>query len=378
MSIDFASIPTPSYLVDERLLIKNLEKLKKVEKEAGIEIILAFKAFSLWRLFPLVKKYFTKAAASGEYEARLAFEELGKPAHTYCPAFSENNFDQVLQYSSHITFNSLNQYDKFSSYLNDQNPNISAGLRVNPGYSEVEVDLYNPALPGSRLGIGMDELENGLPGGIKGFHFHNLCESTSFALEKTLQAFEKNFGRFLPSLEWVNMGGGHLITSKEYDIDHLISLLTNFKKKYNVKVILEPGSAFAWETGCLVSEILDIVERNGIRTAMLDVSFTAHMPDCLEMPYKPRIVGAVSPGKGSHKYRMGGVSCLAGDYMGDWFFNKELKVGDKIIFEDMIHYTIVKTTMFNGVSHPRIGLWKDGQYHLLRDFNYFDYKNRMD
>jgi carboxynorspermidine decarboxylase len=282
-----------------------------------------------------------------------------------------------MQYSSHITFNSLAQFEKF--YSKTQFYNISCGLRINPEYSDVETDLYNPCSPGSRLGIIAENLGKALPEGVEGLHFHTLCESNSFDLEKTLLAVEKKFGHLFNQIKWLNMGGGHLMTRVGYNTDHLIQVLKAFKGKYpHLQLILEPGSAFAWRTGFLVSTVQDIVENKGIKTAMLDVSFSCHMPDCLEMPYKPAILGATDAVPGKPTYRMGGNSCLAGDFFGDWSFDKPLQVGDRIVFEDMIHYTMVKTTMFNGVTHPSIGIWtKNNEFKLVKEFGYEDYKGRM-
>ena len=381
MAVDFSQIPDPCYVIEESLLRRNLETIARVSKEADVEIILAFKGFSLWKVFPIVREYVSGAAASGANEATLVAEEMKALAHTYSPAFTASDFQRVMESSSHITFNSLTQYNLFSDRLRSFPRKISAGLRVNPEYSEVKTELYNPCAPGARLGITFDQLGESLPDGIEGFHFHTLCESTSMDLEKTLEALESRFGKFLGQLKWINMGGGHLMTRKDYDTDHLVQVLKSFKTRWpNLSVILEPGSAFAWETGFLLASVVDIVENKGIKTAILNVSFTAHMPDCLEMPYQPRIRGAYQeaiPGKPS--YRMGGNSCLAGDYMGYWSFDEPLKSGDRILFEDMIHYTIVKTTTFNGVPHPSIGLWNEQSgFRLLREFGYSDYKNRMD
>jgi len=309
-------------------------------------------------------------------EARLAFEELGVRAHTYSPAYEVKSFADILRYSSHVSFNSIYQVQTYGQMANQKG--VSIGLRVNPEVSGSAVDIYNPCKPGSRFGMTAEQLGDRLPRGVEGFHFHTLFEADSFALERVLAVFVAKFGPFLPKLKWVNMGGGHLITKKGYDIDHLIGLLVDFKNRYNVNVILEPGSAFAYQTGYLVSTVLDIVENNNIKTAILDVSFTCHMPDCLEMPYKPVIVGATDERAGKPTYRMGGISCLAGDTMGNWSFDKELKPGDQIIFDDMIHYTTVKTTMFNGVSHPSIGIWSETSgLRLIKEFSYQDYKNRL-
>ena len=378
MPIDYSIIPSPCYVLDEGLLRNNLKLIRSVSEQAGVEIILAFKGFAMWSVFPIVREYVSGAAASGLHEARLAFEEMKTLAHTYSPAYTESDFNEIMTYSSHITFNSINQLNKFLPQISKSGKKISVGLRVNHEFSEVETSLYNPCAPGSRLGVLAETLNGKLPEGVDGLHFHSLCESFPSDLAKTLAAFENKFGNFLSQVKWVNMGGGHLMTRKGYDVQHLVELLKNFKKKYNIHVILEPGSAFAWETGDLVSTVIDIVENKGIKTAVLDVSFTGHMPDCLEMPYKPRIKNAYEPMENKPVYRMGGNSCLAGDYMGSWSFNQELKPGDRIIFEDMIHYTMVKTTFFNGVKHPSIGIWNDETgFRLVRQFGYEDYKNKL-
>jgi carboxynorspermidine decarboxylase len=380
MSIDFSKIPTPCYLIEEELLRENLRLIKSVKDEAGVEIILAFKGFSMWKAFAIVREYISGTAASGAYEAKLAADEMKVLAHTYSPAFRHSDFNEVLANSSHITFNSLSQFEKFFPDVKNFSRKISVGIRVNPEFSEVETELYNPCSPGTRLGILAEQLGDELPDGVEGFHFHTLCESSATDLEKTLAAFETKFGKYLNRLKWVNMGGGHLMTRKGYDKGKLIEILKAFRQRWKgVEVILEPGSAFAWETGVLVAEVVDIVENKGIKTAILNISFTAHMPDCLEMPYKPRIRGAYQePVDNKPTYRMGGNSCLAGDYIGFWSFDNELKPGDQVIFEDMIHYTMVKSSMFNGVPHPSIGMWsKNREFKLLRSFDYEDYKNRM-
>jgi carboxynorspermidine decarboxylase len=377
--IDYSKIPSPCYLLEESLLRRNLELMNGVQERAGISIILAFKGFAMWSAFPLVRQYLKGATASSLSEARLCFEEMKTKSHTYAVAYRDQEFDEIMALSSHITFNSLSQYERFKDKVVAYPEKISCGIRVNPEYSEVTTDLYNPSSPTSRLGMTAAHFGDKLPEGIEGLHFHVLCESNSFTLENTLKAFEEKFGHLIPQVKWVNMGGGHLMTKKGYDTAHLVSILKTFREKWGVEVILEPGSAVAWETGDLVSTVLDVVENSGVKTAILDASFTCHMPDCLEMPYKPRIRGAkMDPEKGKPTYRMGGMSCLAGDYMSEYSFDKELEPGDLIVFEDMIHYTMVKTTTFNGVPHPSIGIWKeDNSFQLVREFGYEDYKNRL-
>jgi carboxynorspermidine decarboxylase len=378
MSIDYTKVPSPCYVIDEERFRKNLSLIKHVSDESGAEIILAFKGFAMWGVFPILREYISGAAASSVDEARLCYEEIGSEAHTYSPVYKMNEFNSILKYSSHVTFNSLAQYRKYSAELFNFSKKISAGLRINPEFSEVSHGLYNPCSPGSRLGVIAEDLKDGLPEGIEGLHFHVLFESDSYALEKVLNVVEAKFGKYFSQLKWINMGGGHLMTRNDYDTDHLIKILKQFSEKSGLHLILEPGSAFAWETGELIATVEDIVKNKGIITAILDVSFTAHMPDCLEMPYKPKISGATDPVAGKPTYRLGGNSCLSGDVMGEWSFEKELVPGDRIIFLDMIHYTMVKTTTFNGVHHPSIGIWtKEGQFRLIREFGFEDYKNRL-
>ena len=377
-SFDYTQIPSPCYVMEETLLRRNLALIKSVKERANVEIILAFKSFALWKTFPIIREYIPYSTASSLSEARLAYEEMGSKAHTYAPIYTDQEFATIAACSSHITFNSLAQYAKFGAAARAQG--ISCGLRINPEFSVVETDLYNPCAPGSRLGIIANELGTQLPDGIEGLHFHTLCESTSYDLEQTLQVVEQRFGHFLPQIKWLNMGGGHLMTKAGYDTEHLIQLLRTFNSRYpNLQLILEPGSAFTWRTGVLVSTVQDIVENHGIKTAMLDVSFACHMPDCLEMPYKPAIIGATDERSDKPTYRMGGNSCLSGDVVGSWSFDQPLRVGDRVVFEDMIHYTTVKTTQFNGISHPAIALrHTDGRVELLREYSYDDYKHRMD
>ncbi len=374
-------IPTPFYVVYEDRLRSNLELISEVRRRAGVDIIMAFKANALWRTFGIVREYCRNSTASSLNELRLGREFLGGEVHSYCPAYTSATIDEYIAGSSHITFNSLGQYVRFADKVREarrRGHDISPGLRVNPRCSVIETDIYNPALPGSRFGVGATELSGGLPEGIEGLHFHALCESDSFALERVLAAFEEQFGHLLPQLKWVNMGGGHLMTREGYDIEHLISLLTDFRRRHpNLKVILEPGSAFTWRTGDLITSVVDTVENDGIRTAIIDVSFACHMPDTLEMPYKPAITESVPEGQGE-PWRLGGNSCLSGDYMGDWYFSETLEAGQRLTLEDMNHYTTVKTTMFNGIQHPDSVLChSDGRCEYLRRFTYDDYKNRM-
>ncbi len=345
-----------------------MEVVDLVRQATGVEVIVALKACAFWHVFPLLAQHSDGATASSLAEARLAREGFGPRVHTYAPTYSDVDFDEIAALSSHVTFNSVSQYERFRVRA----AGVSCGLRVNPGYSPVETDLYNPALPGSRLGI--EHLEN-LPDGIEGLHFHVLCESGAEDLVRVLEAFEGRFGEFLPRLRWVNFGGGHLFTKEGYDVELLVETLRSFKNKHpHLRVILEPGSAFTWRTGVLVSTVEDVVESGGVKTAMLDVSFACHMPDCLEMPYMPAVVGAVE-GSG---YRLGGCSCLAGDWLGEWDFGRELRVGERVVFEDMIHYTMVKTTMFNGVRHPSIAILREnGTLDVVRRFAPEDFKNRM-
>lgn len=380
MFIDYDSLPSPCYVVDESRLRRNLSLIHSVEERAGVKIIMAFKAFALWKVFPIIREYGFSTTASSLSEARLAVDEMHSLAHTYAPVYTDREFPEIAACSSHITFNSVAQYQRFSALAKSAGHPISCGIRVNPGYSPVETALYNPCGPGSRLGVTAQNLGGTLPEGIEGLHCHNLCESTSYELEKTMQILERDFAKQLQMVKWVNFGGGHLMTRADYDVEHLVSILKAFRSRHpHLQVILEPGSAFAWQTGELVATVEDIVENGGVSTAMLDVSFACHMPDCLEMPYQPNIIGASSQAEdGLPTYRLGGNSCLSGDFYGDWSFVKPLKVGSRVVFLDMIHYTTVKTTMFNGISHPSLALQRmDGSVEILRKYAYEDYKSRM-
>lgn len=377
-------IDTPYYIVYEDRLRANLEKLKRVAEAADVKIIMAFKANALWKTFPVIKEYFHSSTASSLNEMKLSLDYLGHDVHAYCPVYTERTFPEFLKGCSHITFNSLAQYEKFRPQIEAADRKVSVGLRVNPHCSVIETDIYNPCVPGSRFGENPDKLANGLPAGIEGLHFHALCESDSHDLEKVLDAFIEQYGHLLPGLKWLNMGGGHLITRKDYDTEHLIKLMKRLHERYpNLEIILEPGSAFTWQTGDLVTEVLDVVEDAGIKTAIIDASFACHMPDCLEMPYQPRVeeaIGTIADGAGSpHRYRLGGNSCLSGDFVGDWSFDHPLKPGDRLTLCDMNHYTTVKTNMFNGIQHPSIWFQPhEGEPVLLREFTYDDYRDRMD
>lgn len=375
------NISSPSFVLNEKKLRENLELIKNVQDAAGIEIILAFKGFAMWSSFPIVREYISGATASSLYESQLCVDEMKTLAHTYAAAYTPKDFKRIAKNSKHIVFNSLKQFETYYPETLKAPHKISCGIRVNPEKSDVEIELYNPSSPKCRLGILRENVPNKLPKGIEGFHFHVLCESSSYALEDTLKVLEDKYSHFFPQLKWVNMGGGHLMTRKGYDTKHLISILKAFKEKHNLQIILEPGSAFAWETGVLRASVLDIVSGRGVQTAILDISFTAHMPDTLEMPYRPKIKKALEPSEKSnpkHLFRLGGVSCLAGDFMEAYDFQRILEIGDEIVFFDMIHYTMVKTTMFNGVNHPSIAIHKlDGSVELVREFTYLDYKNRL-
>lgn len=395
---DIKRFPSPCYVLEESLLRRNLSLIKHVADEAGVEIILAFKAYALWKTFPIFREYIQHTTASSVSEARLAYEEFGSKAHTYSPAYEDRTFAKILECSSHVTFNSLSQWERFGLSREAQlldNDRVSFGLRVNPEYSEIETALYNPCAPGSRFGVLAEDMPEQLPEGIEGFHCHCHCEDDSYTLERTLSHLEAKFSKWFPQLKWLNLGGGHLMTRANYDVEHLIGVLKGLRSRYPwLKIILEPGSAFGWQTGPLISQVVDVVENHGIRTAILNVSFACHMPDCLEMPYHPAVRGAEliedssdssvsgdsrNSRQSSFLYRLGGNSCLSGDFMGSWKFDHELQVGDYVVFEDMLHYTTVKTHTFNGVSHPAIALFKtDGSIEMLREFIYEDYRNRMD
>jgi len=376
--LDLERVDSPAYVIDLAMLERNLELLAHAQAAAGATILLALKGFAAWSTFPLVGKYLDGVAASGPDEARLGREELGKQVHTYCPAFGEASLRETIRYSDHVIFNSPSQIDRFRSIIDEYSKDVSFGLRVNPQHSEVEVPLYDPCAPGSRLGATKDQLVKANLRGIDGLHFHTLCELGADALERTLEVLEEQFAPWLDEAKWVNFGGGHHITKPNYDVGLLVDLVRNFRHDHRVDVYLEPGEAIGLNAGVLVASVLDLVESDG-PIAILDTSATAHMPDVLEMPYRPEIRGAAEPGRLAHTYRLGGLSCLAGDMIGAYSFDEPLSVGDKLVFEDMAHYTMVKTTTFNGVRLPSIALFdpRDDSYRVQRRFGYEDYRNRL-
>jgi carboxynorspermidine decarboxylase len=376
--LDFSNLPTPCYVVDQRLLERNLKILDSVQKRAGCRILLALKGFSMHAVFPLVGRYLAGVTASSLFEARLGFEKMGQEVHVYSPSYIPDDFDELLGYCDHMVFNSFDQWTRYKGKVQAfAGKHISCGLRVNPEYSEIATPLYNPCFANSRLGIPLanfrpDELE-----GIEGLHFHTLCEQNSDALARTVPVVDEKFGRYLRNMKWINMGGGHHITRPDYDLDSLVRSICFFKDKYGLEVYLEPGEAIALNTGYLVSTVLDVVE-NGMRIALLDTSAACHMPDVIEMPYRPDVIGAGAPGEFAHTYRLGGPTCLAGDIIGDYSFRKPLKPGDRLIFRDMAHYTMVKNNMFNGVNLPSIALFDEtAGMRILRTFGYEDYASRL-
>ncbi|MFB9992584.1 carboxynorspermidine decarboxylase [Deinococcus oregonensis] len=380
-SIDWAAIPSPAFVLDESRLRRNLALISGVQQESGAQIIVAFKGFSMWSAFPMLREYgITGATASSLNEARLAREEMKGEVHVYAPAYSDSEFPQILALADHLVFNSFSQWERFKPQVQAARAAgqvVHVGIRVNHEYGEVETDLYNPAGPFSRLGVTRREFREDLLDGVDGLHFHSLCENDSTTLERTLEAFEEKFGEFLPRMKWVNFGGGHLMTREGYDIPRLIRVIRSFRERYGLHVILEPGSAFGWQAGWLVSSVLDVVQ-NVKEAALLDISVSAHMPDVLEMPYRPRILGAGNPGDFQQEYIIGGTTCLAGDVIGEYAFPQPLQVGERVVFDDMIHYTMVKTTFFNGVKHPDIGiLHTDGRYEVVKTFGYEEFKAKL-
>lgn len=371
-------VPSPCYVCDSGRLAANLEKLELVQRRTGARILLAFKGFAMWRLFPAISRVLPGASASSLDEARLAREEFGGEVHVYCPAYRDDEFAEMLGYADHLVFNSFNQWQRFQpSVAADSRPH-SCGIRVNPQYSEVEVDLYNPCGPRSRLGVTRRQFRPELLDGIDGLHFHALCEQNADALAGTLAAFHEQFGEFMAGMKWLNMGGGHHITRADYDLDRLCRLIDEARSRYDVQVYLEPGEAIALDIGVLVATVLDIVDNEG-QTAILDTSAAAHMPDVLEMPYRPEICGAGRSGQYPYSYRLGGLSCLAGDVIGEYSFPEPLTIGQRLVFGDMAHYTMVKNNTFNGVRLPGIAIYEPATDHLevVRRFDYEDYRNRL-
>lgn len=364
---------TPVFIVDEARIRRNCEVLASVKERTGCKILLALKGFALWPMFPMIGKYLDGVCASSPWEARLGREEFGKEVHAFAAAYSEADFAELLELCDEIDFNSFAQFKKFQGL---ETGKTKLGLRINPECSTQDHAIYDPCAPKSRLGIRRADFEGENLTGISGLHFHTLCEQNADALEKTLVAIEEKFGDILPQMEWINFGGGHHITRDDYDVDLLCKLINDFKAKYNVQVILEPGEAVALNAGALVSTVLDLIH-NEVDIAILDVSCTCHMPDVMEMPYRPGIVGGARPGQKPHTYRLAGLSCLAGDVIGDWSFDAPLNVGDQLVFEDMAHYTMVKTTFFNGIQHPAIAIKRGDDIEILREFGYEDYKGRL-
>lgn len=377
MDIDISTLPTPSYLVDQRLLIKNLELLASVKERTGCKILLAQKAFSMFSVYPLIAKYLDGVTSSGVMEARLGYEEMGKEVHTYAPAFADHEMDDVIRYSDHIIFNSFHQWNKFKDKVKNSGKQIECGLRLNPKYSEIDTDIYNPCFMGSRLGITPEQFRSDQLDGIDGLHFHTMCEQNSDTLKRTLKIVDDTFGSYIKQMKWLNFGGGHHITRTDYDIETLIRCIQFAQDTYGVQVYLEPGEAVALNTGYLVSTVLDTIE-NGMHLAILDTSAACHMPDVLEMPYRPHIIGAGVPNEKAYTYRLGGPTCLAGDIIGDYSFDVPLKEGDKLIFCDMAHYTMVKNNTFNGMNLPSIAFYsQENGLQIIKQFGYEDFKSRL-
>lgn len=378
-----ADLATPAYVCDLGALQRNLDILQKVQRQGGCKILLALKGFAMWSVFPQIREVLQGISASSPHEARLGREQFDKEVHAYAPAYSSADVDELIQLADHIVFNSPKQYFRYCDRIRsgEETVPIQIGLRINPQHSEVEVALYDPCAPYSRLGTTIEQLRKEFPGGLHGLdglHFHNLCELGADSLARTLDRVESDFSEYLSQIRWINMGGGHHITRPDYDVDGLIELVVNFRKRHGVEVYLEPGEAIALNTGILWASVLDILD-NGMKLAILDTSATAHMPDVLEMPYRPTIVGAGASGQYAHTYRLGGLTCLAGDVIGDYSFERPLKIGDKLAFLDMAHYTMVKNTTFNGVRLPSIVHYDPGTqtWKVVREFGYTDYKNRL-
>lgn len=376
MDINFDKIDTPCYVVDEKLLIKNLEILKSVQEKTGAKILLATKAFSMFYTFELISKYLKGVTSSSLFEARLGYEEMGKEVHIYSPAYREDEIDEILKYSDHIVFNSFNQYNKYKDKVR-KHKNIQIGIRINPEYSEIETDIYNPCFKNSRMGCTLENFDASSIDGIDGLHFHTLCEQGADTLERTLKVVDEKFGKYIKKMKWINFGGGHHITKKGYDVNKLIKCIMFIKNKYNIDVYLEPGEAIALDTGFLVSTVLSTM-KNGMDIAILDTSATCHMPDVLEMPYRPHIIGSGEANEHKYTYRLGSATCLSGDVIGDYSFENPLKEGDKLVFCDMAIYSMVKNNTFNGINLPSIYYnTKENDVKLVKKFGYNDFKNRL-
>ena len=376
MNMDFNLLKTPCYVVDESLLLKNLELLKEVQDRTDCSILLAQKGFSMYSVYPLIGKYLKGVTSSSLFEAKLGYEEMGKEVHIYAPAYREDEFDEIIKYSDHIVFNSFNQWNKFKYKIKNANKHIECGIRINPEYAEIETDIYNPCFENSRLGTTLDNfLEENLEG-IDGLHFHTMCEQNSDTLERTLKVVEEKFGKYLKGMKWLNFGGGHHITRPNYDVEKLIRCILYMKEKYDLKIYLEPGEAVALNTGYLVSTVLDTV-KNNMDIAIMDTSAACHMPDVLEMPYRPNIINSGMPNEKKYTYRLGGPTCLAGDIIGDYSFEEPLKPGDKLVFCDMAHYSMVKNNTFNGINLPDIVLWGKEGAKVIKTFDYEDFKRRL-
>ncbi len=376
MNVDFTKLKTPCYVVDERLIRKNLKILKTVKDRTGCKILLAQKAFSMYSLYSLIAKYLDGVTSSSLFEARLGFEEMGKEVHIYAPAYREDEFDEIVRYSDHIVFNSFEQWIKFRGKLESSNKKVESAIRINPEYSEIETDIYNPCFKNSRMGTTLEYLKDKDLQGLDGIHFHTMCEQNSDTLERTIKVVDEKFGEILKNVKWINFGGGHHITRDDYDIDCLVKSILFIKEKYNIEVYLEPGEAIALNAGYLVSTVLDTM-KNGMNIAIMDTSAECHMPDVLEMPYRPNIIGSGMPSELKYTYRLGGPTCLAGDIIGDYSFDKELKAGDKLVFCDMAHYSMVKNNTFNGINLPDIVLLNDNGFEVIREFKYEDFKSRL-
>ena len=377
MQLDFNKTPSPCYIVDERLLIKNLELLHSVQQRTGCSILLAQKGFSMYSLYPLMGKYLKGVTSSSLHETKLGYEEMGKEVHVFAPAYLDEEFDELLSYSDHIVFNSFSQWNKYKERVKKHTKKIECGIRVNPEYSEIETPIYNPCYANSRMGVTLSGFEHQQLDGIDGLHFHTMCEQNSDTLERTIKVFDEKFGKYMKNMKWLNLGGGHHITRPDYDVEKLIQCILYLKEKYSVDVYLEPGEAVALNTGYLVATVLDIVD-NGMKIAILDASAACHMPDVLEMPYRPNIIDAGKPDEYAYTYRLGGNTCLAGDIIGDYSFRQPLKPGDRLVFCDMSHYTMVKNNTFNGVNLPSIASFNETEgIKVIKKFGYQDFKSRL-